>query len=159
MQKWETVLDVVNCARRADEVLAEQVYICPSIGSAYTHQRSKFFGVYRDKCVEHIFFIMAVVDVLDARRAIVLWRNVPEPNDDLLQKATSFVRRLRPGEYQKRVFLLHDGAETSFTKDTPGGMQGNKQYFDVAGLNCLTPADLARELSGQVWSQLPRVAF
>jgi len=159
MQRWETILDVVNCARRAPEVLEEQVYICPSEGSAYSHHRSKFFGVYHDKCVDYIFFIKAVVDVIDERRGLVLWRNVPESNDDLLQKAFGFVRRLRPKEFEKRVFLLQDGVETLFSKDTPGGMQGNKQYFDVAGMDCNTTATLARELSGHDWSQLPRVAF
>jgi hypothetical protein len=51
-----------------------------------------------------------------------------------------------------RVFLLGPVFATTFRKDSPGGMLGSKQYFDVSRLQPKDVEDLATELRGQVLS-------
>jgi hypothetical protein len=63
LPSWKHRLDVVNCSVYFDSVLAHKIYTCPAEGGAYTHRRSLYFGTYRNKCVEQISKIEAVVDM------------------------------------------------------------------------------------------------
>ena len=60
---WRDWLDVVNCAGIPEDVTEGGVYMCPAQGGAYNHDRCRFFGMYRNKRVELVAEIEAVVDV------------------------------------------------------------------------------------------------
>jgi hypothetical protein len=60
---WTTTLDVVNCAKYADDVIRNEAYVCPPKGNAFQHRRSRYFGLYRNKKVEMISEIDAVIDI------------------------------------------------------------------------------------------------
>ncbi len=51
LSSWEQILDVVNCAVGAQEVIEDNFYRCPATGGDYNHSRAKFFGMYRNKKV------------------------------------------------------------------------------------------------------------
>jgi hypothetical protein len=156
LESWEHLLDVVNCAGTADnEVLPGGVYMCPTIGGAYNHQRCKYFGMYRDKRIEQVALIEAVVDIEAPSKARVIWRNVARAEDHLMAEAEAKIQELRPGDFPTRVFLLGPLYATDCLKDSPGGMLGSKQYFDVSSFEVDGAEALAQVLSGKTWSDLP----
>ena len=153
LPSWETRLDVVNYEGLPDDVLIENVYMCPAAG-ADNHDRCKYFGMYRRKRVEKIAVIEAVVDVEDDESAALKWRNVTGPQADSIKKARAELQQLtqlRPRQYPLRVFLLGPLHDTDFRKDTPGGMFGSKRYFDVGAFDV---EKLASQLREKTWSQL-----
>lgn len=152
---WQNWLDVVNCARLPEDVIEKNVYRCPAEGGAYSHRRCKYFGMYRNKCVEKIALIKAVVDVESTDNARVLWKNVPEESEEFLKNvAKEKVALLKPDTDPTRIFLLDQLYPTDFRKDTSGGMRGNKQYFDISVLKPEDAEELARALTGRTWSSL-----
>ena len=148
---WKYRLDVVNCAKLPDDILNGEVYMCPAQGGAYSHKRSMYFGLYRNKKVEKIAIIEAVVDVEDRATGEMRWKNVEGKDDALIQKAIEKVISLRD-EYPTRVFLLGDLFDTEFKKNTRGGLMGSKVYFDLSSLHPEGGKDLALKLSGEEWS-------
>jgi len=153
MADWEQRLDVVNCAKHFDDIAGYSVYICPTQGNNYSHRRSKYFGLYRNKSVELVAHIDAVVDV-GAESAQVVWNNVDAPSAALISAARGKHQQLRPGQFPKRVFLLSDCHMTDFRKDSPGGMFPSKQYFDVGPLGASNSRELAARLNGRSWSEV-----
>jgi hypothetical protein len=151
---WQQYIDVINCAGLPDDVLVGNVYMCPAEGGSYSHGRCKYFGMYRQKKVEKISLIRAVIDVESSTEAKLLWKNVKEKTSDLLIEAQNKISSLRPGEYPTRIFLLGKLHDTDFTKDTPGGMLGSKQYFNIASFDADDAAILANALNGCSWSEL-----
>jgi hypothetical protein len=151
---WERWLDVVNCAALPEEVLEGKVYICPAEGGSYTHSRCKYFGMYRNKRVENIALIEAVIDLLSEDERKLKWKNVKTSEEELIKRAMEMHNKYRSGKYPLRVFLLGEKYETNFSKDTKYGMWGTKKYFDVSSLNPESASDLAKKLDGIPWSQL-----
>ena len=154
LPSWERLLDVVNCAGIPDEVLVGNVYMCPATAGAYNHRRCKHFGMYRNKHIEQVALIEAVVDVEAKGKATVKWQNAPRSKDELKAIAEAKVEKLRPGDFPKRVFLLAPLYATDCQKDSPGGMYTSKQYFDVGPLKVDGAEHLARALSGKTWSEI-----
>ena len=152
LPSWQRWLDVINCAGLPDDVLEGNVYMCPAKGGAYTHGRSKYFGMYRQKRVEYVTDIEAVIDVEDKSTATLLWKNTDKSTSKLLELAKDKVNTLRPNEYPVRIFILGRLCETNFIKDSPGGMLGSKQYFDISRLNPENAEDLANKLNSTIWS-------
>lgn len=153
LPKWASYLDVINCAGIPEDILLHNVYMCPATGGAYSHYRCKYFGMYKNKAVIKIAEIRSVVDVLSQNEAIIKWVNTPnENNEDILREAINKVINARPDEYPTRVFLLGELHDTSFVKDSPGGMLGSKQYFDISKVNAKDPKELAQKLSSLKWS-------
>lgn len=154
LPSWQNWLDVINCAGLPNDVLVGNVYMCPAEGGAYSHGRCKYFGMYRQKKVEKIALIRAVVDVEASSQAKLLWKNVTERTSDLFIEAQNKVASLRPGEYPTRTFLLDTLYDTEFIKDTPGGMLGSKQYFNISRFQAEDAVALANLLKGRCWSEL-----
>jgi hypothetical protein len=155
-QYWEDQLDVVNCAGYAGELIVENVYICPAKGASYTHRRCQYFGMYKDKRVSLIASIKAVVDVESQSSGSIRWKNVEEFDSQVIATACEKIARLRRGDFPKRIFLLGQGFDTNFIKDSPGGMFASKQYFDVERLGPVDARDLAAKLRGVGWSRIPK---
>jgi hypothetical protein len=153
LSSWQNWLDVINCSGLPEDVLDGNVYMCPAEGGAYSHGRCKYFGMYRQKTVEKIALIKAVVDVESESEAKLLWKNVSEKTAQLLKDAREKVSNLRPGEYPTRIFLLENLHDTDFKKDSPGGMLGSKQYFDISRAKADSAEDLAKYLNGRQWSE------
>lgn len=153
LPSWQNWLDVINCAGLPDDVLKGKVYMCPAEAGAYNHGRCKYFGMYRQKKVEEIALIRAVVDVESSSQSKLLWKNNDKNTSDLLTEAQNKVTQLRPGEYPTRVFLLDELYDTNFIKDSPGGMLGSKQYFNIFRLNAENAKELAEILTGRFWSE------
>jgi len=154
LPSWERLLDVVNCAGMPNDVLVEKVYICPATGGAYNHQRCKYFGMYRKKCIERVALIEAVVDVEAAGSATIKWQNVRHPKEEVKKLAEAKVQQLRPEGFPMRVFLLGALYATRCQKDSPGGMQTSKQYFDIGSLKVDGAEQLAHDLIGKSWSEI-----
>jgi hypothetical protein len=154
LPSWERWLDVVNCAGMPDDVLLDKVYMCPATAGAYTHYRCKYFGMYRNKRIEQIALIEAVVDVEAAGSATVKWQHGQRTNEELKRLAEKKVQKLRPNDFPKRVFLLGPLYKTDCTKDSPGGMYNSKQYFDIGRFKVEGAEHLARVLSGKTWSEI-----
>ena len=150
---WQRILDVVNCAGLPEDVLEGNVYMCPAEGGAYAHQRSKYFGMYRNKAVERIGVIEAVVDIQSNEVAILKWKNVDKPDDELKQIARRKHAEWRPDDYPTRVFVLGALEHTNFFKESKGGMINSKRYFDVGLLEPEDAKDLADKLDGVAWPE------
>lgn len=154
LPSWRELLDVVNCAGLPEDITEGGVYMCPAEGGAYTHGRSRYFGMYRKKSVEIVSEIQAVVDVdLEGDVATLKWKNVEGKDEDFKERAKSKVIERRPDEGPLRVFLLGPLFETAFRKDSPGGMQSSKRYFNIASSEAQNAEELAQRLSGRVWSE------
>ena len=153
LPSWQRWLDVINCAGQPDDVLKGNIYMCPAKTGAYTHGRCKYFGMYRQKRVEYVSDIEAVVDVEDATTATLLWKNINQSTTKLLERAKDKVNELRPNEYPVRIFLLGQLFETNFIKDSTGGMLGSKQYFDISRFDAENAQDLSNKLNTKVWSE------
>lgn len=156
LPRWKNRLDVVNCAGLPEDILEGGVYMCPATGGSYNHQRCQYFGMYRNKKVERVAIIEAIVDVEDEETGRVLWRHSDTQDGELEKKACLIVSERRPGEHPVRVFLLGKKYETDFVKDSRGGMLSSKIYFDVASLDPKNAEDLAQKLRGKSWSNLGR---
>lgn len=154
LPRWKQYLDVVNCAGIPDDVLKENVYMCPATGGAYNHWRCKYFGMYRNKTVEKIALIEAVIDVFSSTEADLKWHNVDRDKQQLLDLAIAKVAKLRPNEYPVRVMILGPLSSSDFKKDSTGGLMGNKVYFNVAKLDPVSPEDLAQKLKDKNWSEI-----
>jgi hypothetical protein len=154
LPSWSNWLDVVNCAGIPEDILETNAYMCPATGGAYSHSRCAFFGMYRNKCVERIADILAVVDVESAVSAAIKWKNSPDDDSTLKKKAIEIVLQRRPDDLPTRIFLLGELFETEFIKDSPGGMMGSKQYFNVGRLGAKTAQEVACALRGKVWSDV-----
>ena len=153
LPSWKDWLDVVNCAGLPSDITEGQVYMCPASGGAYSHDRCRYFGMYRSKRVELVAEIEAVVDV-DANSTTLKWNNISDADSDIKNRALTKANKLRPKERPLRVFLLGPLKETDFRKDTPGGMQGSKQYFNISHLGAKNASDLADRLKGRCWSDM-----
>ena len=150
LPSWKYRLDIVNCARYFDSVVRHKIYTCPAQGGQYNHQRSLYFGTYRNKCVEQIARIEAVVDLESESEAKLVWKNDDLVNDSI---QTAIERRQKLGDswYPVRIFVLGDFFQTNFIKGTPGGMFGSKKYFDIKMLKIDDANDLATKLKGKTW--------
>jgi len=151
LPSWKYRLDVVSCKTSFQDVVLHNIYNCPTQGGSYTHRRSLYFGTYRNKCVEKIGKIEAVVDLESEHEHNVLWKNCDKSDKELKQIALD--KRIKVGDlsYPTRVFVLSNLFDTDFKKDSPGGMQGSKQYFDINKLNVIDAKDLAKKLRGKTW--------
>jgi len=154
LPSWQRRLDVVNCAGIPDDVLVGNVYMCPATAGSYNHQRCKYFGMYRKKHIEQVALIEAVIDVEARGKAIVKWQNVFGSEDELKTLAETKIQKFRPDDFPTRVFLLGPLYDTDCPKDSPGGMQASKQYFDVGRLQVDGAEQLARALRGKTWSEI-----
>jgi hypothetical protein len=154
LPSWRDWLDVINCAGLPDDITKGGVYMCPAQGGAYTHSRARFFGMYRNKNVEIIAEIQALVDVDPPGNTTSLkWKNVEGKDSDFANRAILKVREYRPTDGPTRVFLLGPLFETAFRKDSAGGMQSSKRYFNISDLKARNAEELARYLKDRLWSE------
>jgi hypothetical protein len=151
LPSWKYRLDVVNCRVSFDSVFQNQVYTCPAKGGQYNHRRSSYFGTYRNKCVEQIAAIEAVVDLESKDDAKLVWRNDNRSEAELVNIAIERRQQIGESFYPARVFILGHLFSTNFSKASSGGMQGSKQYFDIGNLDVKNAEDLAIKLRGKTW--------
>jgi hypothetical protein len=153
---WRDKLDVVNCATMTHEITGGGVYLCPATGGNYNHQRARYFGMYRQRCVEQIAEIRAVVDLTAPGASMVRWNNTAgkELVADLISLAEQKMKLYRFNLYPLRCFILGPLYATEFRKDTKHGMRTSKQYFDVKELNIGSAEELALALKGKEWRDL-----
>lgn len=156
LPKWKYILDVVNCAGTQDEIISHNVYICPDLGGQYHHKRAQYFGLYKNKMVSRIYNIDAVVIVeQDFKSSNILWKREDTLEDqELIKTAEDKLNLLRSDEIKTRnlkVFVLSNGKEVSFEKDTYGGLYGSKIYFEFPKCQCID--DVENEIKQKkVWS-------
>ncbi|MCT7972040.1 hypothetical protein [Laspinema olomoucense] len=151
LPSWKYHLDVVNCRVSFDDVLQHQIYVCPATDGSYNHRRSLYFGMYRNKRVEQIAKIEAVVDLESEETSSIKWKNIDKFDLELVEMARSRRSQIDNSWYPARVFILADLHSTDFVKTSPGGMQSSKQYFDISQVNVIDAEDLARKLMGKNW--------
>lgn len=159
---WEEWLDVVNCSTWPENFTNHRIYTCPLIGSAYTHMRCKYLGLYKNRQVSHVALVRGVVELPCAGNAAVKWSNDGTSPDELIaiaQQRTTDAWHEAPDE-DRRVFVLDCPYPTSFQKGTKGGMMGSKQYFFIGDLQppVRDAEDLAGGLEGKLWAYLARSA-
>ena len=151
LPSWKYRLDIVNCKGSFDSVLEHKIYTCPAQTGSYNHRRSLYFGTYRNKCVEQISQIEAVVDLESEDEASLLWNNISRPEKELIKIARERRQEIGDSWYPVRVFILDDMYATNFVKASSGGMFVSKQYFDIGKLKAMDAEDLAQKLSGKTW--------
>ena len=151
LPSWKYHLDVVNCRISFDDVLQHQIYVCPATDGSYNHRRSLYFGMYRNKGVEQIGKIEAVVDLESEETFSIKWKNIDKSDLELVETARSRRSQIDDSWYPARVFILADLHPTDFVKASSGGMQSSKQYFDISHLNVMNAEDLAHKLTGKSW--------
>lgn len=151
LPSWKYRLDVVNCKISFDSVLQYKVYTCPAKGGQYNHRRSLYFGTYRNKCVEKIAAIEAVVDLESEENTKLVWKNDERLKSELVKIAVERRQKIGESFYPVRVFIFGDLFPTNFSKASSGGMQGSKQYFDIGKLQVESAEDLAIKLKDKTW--------
>ncbi|WP_036478204.1 hypothetical protein [Myxosarcina sp. GI1] len=153
LPSWKYRLDVVNCSQLFDNVIDYKIYTCPTKGGSYNHRRSLYFGAYRNKRVEQIAKIEAVLDLESEDEYKLVWKNDSRSDKELRQIAFERFQRYTNNEpwYPVRIFILGNLHNTEFTKDSPGGMWVTKQYFDIEKLKVDNAEDLAMKLKDKTW--------
>ncbi len=151
LPSWKYRLDVVNCARYFNDVVQHKIYTCPATGGSYSHRRSLYFGTYRNKCVEQIARIEAVIDLDSASESKLLWKNDDREDAELIKIALERHQQIGQAWYPVRVFVLGDFFSTEFRKANLGGMQGAKKYFDIKNLQVKDAQELATKLNNKTW--------
>lgn len=157
LSKWKYLLDVVSCSRTIEEV-RNGVYMCPNIGGAYNHRRAKYFGPYLQKAVKTIHEIRAIVVIeKNLGQASIKWNNSGENADILKQEAINKLQqwawRIEENKSTDlQVFLLSEGFETNFKKETSRGMLQSKKYFWDIAIDCKSSKELADKLRDKNWS-------
>ena len=111
-------------------------------------------GRKKGKVVDSVAQIDAVIDIDPDGEETVNWVNDDGDSESRLARARAVVKELRPNSGPTRVFLLGQLYETNFTKDTSGGMQTSKQYFDISSQNADDAQHLADLLRNKTWSDL-----
>lgn len=162
LPRWRYLLDVVNCGKTMDEVHAG-AYMCPNTGGPYSHVRARFLGSYQSKMVPSVYEIDALVACSPKGKEFELrWKNKDETDKTLLDRALAMIKKINVETHSwtlknegLQIFLLGEGAETRFVKDSPRGLQGSHLYFwDIAKtLNAATVSTLAAKLDGRKWSE------
>ena len=158
LSTWKDTLDVVNCAGSIDKVEAG-VYFCNDTKGAYKHKRSRFFGAYKDKGVQYISHIDAIISVeskVANADCDLKWKNVDEDDKNLIKRAKDFVKKYCQNwdsSTRIQVFLLSDLRKVDFKKSTKGGLFGSKLYFDGIAKGCNNTDDLAKIIDGKSWSE------
>ncbi|MFD1874338.1 hypothetical protein [Hymenobacter bucti] len=159
LPNWRKQLDVVNCGEFHSLQVEAGVYVCPAQGGPYSHRRCEYIGMYWDKAVHKVASILGVVDVDPAEggTAEILWNNdrlSGLKDEALIQQAQErFYHAWPDRDWVGRVFVLGPLFDTYFEKDSPGGMQGSKQYFWVGGdIQAQNAEELAVALNGLKWS-------
>lgn len=157
LPKWKYLLDVVNCKGTLNEI-ERGVYMCPDTGGAYSHRRAKYFGPYANKKVSEIWKIKAIV-VVDKNQSDIKikWNNSKIKDKELMNEASEKLKlwlyRIEENRsVPLQVFLLGNRAETSFVKDSSGGMQQSKKYFWDIATDCKSSIVLAEKLQDKKWS-------
>lgn len=168
--KWQRILDVVNSGRLFHEIENYNVYCCPDTPGAYSHERAKYLGAYKDKMVSLVAEIEGVVIVsLDKKQKLStsvkhsLPSITPAAIAQLEQRALEFVsanseRRAELQHYDLQVFILAPVESTEFHKDSPGGMFGSKRYFRDIPKEVTNAKELATFLYGKGWSEWDLIA-
>jgi hypothetical protein len=158
LPKWKYLLDIVNCSGTIEEV-RNGVYMCPNSGGAYNHRRAKYFAPYLQKAVRSIHEIRAIVVIeKDKSGSFVKWNNSGENEEKLKQEAFEKLKiwnwRIEENrQTDLQVFLLSDGAETNFMKETSGGMLQSKKYFWNIATDCSNATELANKLNNKTWGE------
>jgi hypothetical protein len=162
---WAATLDVVNCANHAADVTENGAYICPPQGGAYSHRRSCYFGLYENMEVNRISKFDAIVDLTPSDLSLpkdceIVWNNLEEDDHRIFytanEKLCEIIRKHQlPPNLRRRIFLLGHLFETSFRKDSDGGLYGTKIYFNVEEFRANDAQDLAQKLQNVVWSMVP----
>jgi hypothetical protein len=158
LPKWRYLLDVVNCTGTMHEI-NQEVYMCPDSGGAYSHRRAKYFGPYASKSVDTIFEIKAIVVVGKGQNeSTVKWKNEDIKDDKLIKEAISKLNQWQARVDENKstalqVFLLQNGENTKFTKDTAGGMYQSKKYFWDIAVDCKNSRELATKLKDRLWTE------
>lgn len=155
---WKYQLDVCNCAQMIPEQRDHHVYICPAQKGAYSHQRSKYFGAYKDRAAQYLAEIAGVVEIAPGEdgRAEIQWNNRPDlyGDDALVEEARHRKMQTRPNiDYRARVFVLEDLTPAAFEKRRGGPMRSSKQYFDIRSLNVGSAPELVEALQGRAWHE------
>jgi hypothetical protein len=162
LPSWKYRLDVINCTMSFDNVLQNKVYTCPAQGGAFSHRRSLYFGAYKNKCVEQVARIEAVVDLVsesESEANSVVWKNNSQPEEELINTAIKCYQKTGDSSYPMRVFILGDFFPTYFSKTSSGGMFGSKKYFDIEKLKVADAEDLAAKLKGKTWENYESLAI
>lgn len=160
LPSWKYLLNVVNCSGTLEEVIKHNVYMCPNTMGVRSHQRSKYFGPYKNKCVSKIFEIRAnVVIEKGLGEGEIKFNNSGENANYLIEEAKNKIKLIewRIDENKStdlQVFLLDNGFDTNFVKDSKGGLFGTKKYFyDIAkNPNSENSEQLAKNLMDKKWS-------
>jgi hypothetical protein len=159
LPEWEHKLVVVPCTNHFDEVVDGKRYMTPAKTGVRSYQKCKYFGAYKDKKVQALAEIKAVVDVYDnSDESQIYWSNPGWDKDNLIEEATAKAERdPRDTQLMKeegcRTFLFDGLKQIEFSKDSKHGIQ-NKKYFDVSGIDAEGLTDLAEELDGKSWSEV-----
>ncbi|GAB3585267.1 hypothetical protein [Hymenobacter daeguensis] len=156
LPNWKGYMDVVNCARESDRLIAAETYVCPAAGGSYSHQRCEYLGMYWEKGVWKIASVRGVVDVYPDGTSRVLWRNDEHLTDiDLEQLARQKFHQAYEDniDWEARVFVLDKLYDTGLEKDTWGPLRG-KQYLYIGDVAGETLAERAENLSKESWGDL-----
>ncbi|NES07347.1 MAG: hypothetical protein F6K22_33860 [Okeania sp. SIO2F4] len=151
LPSWKYRLDVVNCAGTYDDVIKHKIYVCTAKGGSYSHSRSLYLGIYRNKQVDWVAKTEAVVDIESEEEFSLKWKNVNKSDEELAEAAKIRRSYVDDSWYPARVFLLTDLHPTDFRQTTPGGMQSSKQYQNIGNVN--NAKDLAEKLQGKTWEE------
>ena len=158
LAQTDQTLLIINCAKSWQEVVQNQVYICPVQGASSNFKPARYFGVYHNLTVSHVANIEAVIDVDEQHNTTVRWLAGGGAEADYRARAVEKTTKLRQqADFPVRVILLDYLQATGFKKGSRGGMQNSKQYLDVSSVGVNSAGYLAGKLWDKSWSDFRAV--
>ena len=154
--EWASKLLILNTARNYDIVRNSRCYLSPDKGGNYRYQRAAYVGLYKDKSVRGIGDIIARVTVKQKDlEPQISWINDDElPEDTLNEWVLEQIEQRWDGGYPIQALLIGEIHDSSFVKNSKGGMFNNNRIVDISKISYTTVEDLSESLSTMKWSDL-----
>ncbi|MDR0483725.1 MAG: hypothetical protein LBH40_00395 [Alphaproteobacteria bacterium] len=167
LPNWESVIDVIPVARSLEENKKHMAYGCPNIGGRYAHnRRAKYIGLYKNKAVNYIAEIDAVVKAnrfnMDTKE-IVDWEVKYKNNDSLTEENlkskakellfnSDFYRNANNEEGSLLILFSNPREDLNFQKPTKGGLFGYK-YIEIKE-TVKDIDELVLKIKGKKWDEV-----
>ena len=157
-QEWTSRLLILNASKSLDSVKNSRCYLSPDTGGGYKYSRAAFVGLYKDKAVRYVGEIIGkVVQETKDSEPYLDWLNDEEiPEDTLVELALEQIDQRWDTVHPVKALIFGQLFPVEFKKDTKGGMFRNNLSLSVEKLNHTSGEELARSLTGLVYSNLDK---
>jgi len=157
---WKHIIDVIPCYGTIEQNEKYNCYSCPNTGGAYWHSRAKYIGFYKNKRVDVIGEIDAILNIKSSKQEDweIRWNNTNKPENELLSRARNIlenddyygIRDLKEGKGILLFLISNFKKDINWVKETSGGIMG-RRYFRFSEIKDID--DLTDQIKDKTWGE------